>query len=111
MKRTVLASFTDVLLLPVTIVPRTVGVVGAALTTGGSAAVQGISMLNPQRWASQNTMPSGREGYSNSFGDDKEDAAMFEIGEEEDEEVTTNVPQEKSALIYVFSSLVRLTRP
>ncbi|OSX58161.1 hypothetical protein POSPLADRAFT_1185030 [Postia placenta MAD-698-R-SB12] len=53
-KRNVLASFTDVLLLPVTIVPRTVGnvgkAVGAAFNTGSNAAVQGISMLNPQRW-------------------------------------------------------------
>ena len=33
-------------------VSRTVGVVGEALITGGSesAAVQGISVLNPQRW-------------------------------------------------------------
>jgi recyclin-1 len=49
-KRNVLTSFANVLLLPVTIVPRTVNAVGGALITGGSAAVQGISMLNPQRW-------------------------------------------------------------
>ena len=49
LKRNVLASFTSLLLLPVTIVPRTVGAVGGALMTGGSAAVQGIAMLNPQR--------------------------------------------------------------
>ena len=46
-----MASFADVLLLPVTIVPRTVGAVGAALTASGTAAVQGIAMLNRQRWA------------------------------------------------------------
>jgi len=39
-KRNLLASFTDVLLLLVTIVPRTVGAIGAALTTGGSAAAR-----------------------------------------------------------------------
>ncbi|KAJ2925297.1 hypothetical protein H1R20_g11764, partial [Candolleomyces eurysporus] len=49
-KRNVLGAFTNLLLLPVTIVPRTVGAVGGALMTGGSAAVQGISMLNPARW-------------------------------------------------------------
>ncbi|KAG6873642.1 hypothetical protein C0995_013148 [Termitomyces sp. Mi166 len=49
-KRNVLASFTSVLLLPVTIVPRTVGAVGGAIVSGGTAAVQGIAMLNPTRW-------------------------------------------------------------
>jgi hypothetical protein len=48
-KRNVLASFKDVLLLPVTIVPLTVN----ALVTGGTQAVNGLSMLNPQRWANQ----------------------------------------------------------
>ena len=42
-KRSVLSSFTDVLLLPVTIVPRTVG--GAAQRVGG-AAVQGIATVS-----------------------------------------------------------------
>ncbi|CAL1709404.1 unnamed protein product [Somion occarium] len=84
-KRTVLASFTDVLLLPVTIVPRTVGHVGkavnAAFTTGSSAAVQGISMLNPQRWGA----PSARDGYIQDF--EKGNAGMlFEIGGDEDDE-------------------------
>jgi recyclin-1 len=64
MKRNLLASFTDVLLLPVTIVPRTVGAaVGAAFTTGGTAAAQGIAMLNPQRWAGTGGM-SSESGYS-----------------------------------------------
>ncbi|GLB38835.1 putative exocyst complex component Sec10 [Lyophyllum shimeji] len=49
-KRNVLASFTSVLLLPVTIVPRTVGAVGGAIVSGGTAAAQGIAMLNPARW-------------------------------------------------------------
>ena len=95
MKRTVLASFTDVLLLPVTIVPRTVGAVGAVLTTGGNAAVQGISMLNPQRWASQSN-GTGNEGYSKNFANDKEDdATVFEIGDEDEEENTFNGMEEK----------------
>ena len=92
-KRNVLASFTDVLLLPVTIVPRTVGAVGAALTQGGTAAAQGIAMLNPQRWVSQASATSGPNGsmgrtasYSRDF--EKNDTEMvFEVGDDADEEV------------------------
>ncbi|KAI0759399.1 exocyst complex component Sec10-like protein [Trametes elegans] len=106
-KRTVLASFTDVLLLPVTIVPRTVGkAVGAALTTGGSAAVQGISMLNPQRWGGTGTSgngsaggggggfpfarmsswsANGKDGYVRDF-EKGGDGMLFDIGADEDEE-------------------------
>ncbi|KAH9847985.1 exocyst complex component Sec10-domain-containing protein [Lenzites betulinus] len=101
-KRTVLASFTDVLLLPVTIVPRTVGkAVGAALTTGGSAAVQGIAMLNPQRWGGTGAVGQGpfpfarmgswnagaKDGYVRDF-EKGGDEALFDVGgDEEDEEV------------------------
>lgn len=83
-KRNVLASFTDVLLLPVTIVPKTVemtvGAMGAAAGAAGSAAVQGLQMLNPQRWAGNNAIP---DGYSQRFdaGD-----TLFEIGDEDDED-------------------------
>lgn len=84
-KRNVLASFTDVLLLPVTIVPKTVemtvGVMGAAAGAAGSAAVQGLQMLNPQRWAGNNTIP---EGYSQRF--DAGGDTLFEIGGEDDED-------------------------
>ncbi|KAH9892414.1 hypothetical protein C8Q73DRAFT_791473 [Cubamyces lactineus] len=69
-KRTVLASFTDVLLFPVTIVPRTVGkAVRAAITTGSSTAVQGIATLNPQRWSATG-VSSGTSagGFSSSGG-------------------------------------------
>lgn len=86
-KRTVLASFTDVLLLPVTIVPRTVGAVGAVLQTGGSAAVQGIAMLNPQRWVGSgltNSNGGAGQGYSRKFGDDGE--MIFEVGADEDDD-------------------------
>lgn len=48
-----LAGFKDVLLLPVTIVPRTVTFGVNAIVTGGAQAVNGLAMLNPQRWASQ----------------------------------------------------------
>ena len=84
-----LASFTDVLLLPVTIVPRTTVAVGkafgAALTTGGNAAVQGIAMLNPQRWGATNTNNNNvHEGYMdfNNGGD----AMLFDVGADDDEE-------------------------
>lgn len=46
-----MAGFKDVLLLPVTIVPRTVTFGVNAIVSGGSSAVNGLSMLNPQKWA------------------------------------------------------------
>ncbi|KAL0959476.1 hypothetical protein HGRIS_011186 [Hohenbuehelia grisea] len=77
-KRNVLPS---VLLLPVTIVPRTVG---AVLTTGGSAAAQGIAMLNPQRWGG-GAAPNG-SGYARQVGQlDKNAGMLFEIGDDDDE--------------------------
>ncbi|KAF8686394.1 Exocyst complex component Sec10 [Rhizoctonia solani] len=76
-KRTVLTSFTNVLLLPVTIVPR----VGEQI---GSAAVTGLGMLNPQRWSGNSRVdPSG--AYRTPVGERDGDGGMlFEI-EEEDE--------------------------
>ncbi|ORX40515.1 exocyst complex component Sec10-domain-containing protein [Kockovaella imperatae] len=50
-KKNVLAGFRDVLLLPVTIVPRTVTYGVHAIVSGGSHAVNGLSMLNPQKWS------------------------------------------------------------
>ncbi|RDB30695.1 Recyclin-1 [Hypsizygus marmoreus] len=100
-KRNVLASFTSVLLLPVTIVPRTVGAVGEALMTGGSAAVQGIAMLNPVRWGGGAAVRPSRGGVSkDGWGvgggggggsvyrgaDEKEGSTLFEVGQDEDEE-------------------------
>jgi recyclin-1 len=92
-KRNVLASFTDVLLLPVTIVPRTTMAVGkafgAALTTGGTAAAQGISMLNPQRWGASALQRGGQTDVQSGYIDFEkgQDAAMvFDIGEDEDED-------------------------
>lgn len=52
-KRNVLAGFKDVLLLPVTIVPRTVTFGVNAIVAGGNQAVNGLSMLNPQKWGGQ----------------------------------------------------------
>lgn len=83
-KRNVLASFTNVLLLPVTIVPRTVGAVGAALTTGGTAAVQGITMLNPQRWGGGSGGGISM-GYSRDLGnDDTGGGTLLEVGDGKD---------------------------
>ncbi|KAL5639525.1 hypothetical protein ACGC1H_006226 [Rhizoctonia solani] len=76
-KRTVLTSFTNILLLPVTIVPR----VGEQI---GSAAVTGFGMLNPQRWSqSSRTDPSG--SYRTPVGErDGDGGLLFEIEEEDD---------------------------
>ena len=90
-KRNVLASFTNLLLLPVTIVPRTVGVVGEALITGGSAAVQGISMLNPQRWGPGGS--NGRNSYSTHL--EKDGRTLFEADEDDEDEVKRKVVAQK----------------
>lgn len=93
-KRTVLASFTDLMLLPVTIVPRGVSAVGAMVQTGGSAAVQGISMLNPGRWIGTNGATSSGGGEYESAKNMKgavveKDTVVFttvgEDGEDEDD--------------------------
>ncbi|KAG2131018.1 exocyst complex component Sec10-like protein [Suillus clintonianus] len=86
MKRTVLASFTNVLLLPVTIVPRTVGAgvvavggaVGGAVGAVGTGMVQGIAMLNPQRWVGGTGSVNNAKEYA-SFGGAEGEAAIFEI--------------------------------
>ncbi|KAI0701854.1 exocyst complex component Sec10-like protein [Cytidiella melzeri] len=93
-KRNVLASFTDVLLLPVTIVPRTTMAVGkafgAALTTGGTAAAQGISMLNPQRWGASAVQRVGHtDGSRNGYVDFEKGQKVFDIGDDEDEDDET----------------------
>ncbi|CCM05375.1 uncharacterized protein FIBRA_07591 [Fibroporia radiculosa] len=123
-KRTVLASFADVLLLPVAIVPRTFGkAVGAAFTTGSTAAVQGISMLNPQRWGgngmngiSHSSRGFGRLGvqaedenekswYSQKFSKGG-DETIFEIGdlEADSEDGEKNTPSERSFVPSTVSS-------
>ncbi|KAL4253675.1 Exocyst complex component Sec10-like protein [Abortiporus biennis] len=104
-KRNVLASFTNVLLLPVTIVPRTVGkAVGAAFTTGSNAAVQGIAMLNPQRWGAPS---SSRNGYVQDFNQDAQDT-LFEVGE--DEETNTHEKHISKASVASFSATTTPTR-
>ena len=61
-------SFTNLLLLPVTIVPRTVNAVGGAFIAGGSAAVQGIAMLNPARWGASDPAASRPGENKKDFG-------------------------------------------
>jgi len=58
-----------------------VNAVGGALITGGSAAVQGISMLNPQKWASGT--PEGV--YSRNF-DSEGGGMLFEVDVETENE-------------------------
>jgi recyclin-1 len=79
-KRNVLASFTSVLLMPVTIVPRAVG---GVLMTGGNAAVQGIAMLNPQRWGGSGAVGNG---YSRNLELEKGNGVMLFDGEEDEDE-------------------------
>lgn len=91
-KRNFIASFTDVLLLPVTIVPYTVTAVAGGVKSGASAAASGISMLNPQRWGGNSGAGSGgRAGTGNGYGVAGDDysggAALFEVGDDEDEDV------------------------
>ncbi|KAG9086729.1 F-box protein: endocytic membrane traffic, recycling ReCYcling 1, partial [Ceratobasidium sp. 370] len=79
-KRNVLSSFTSVLLLPVTIVPR----MGEQI---GSAAVTGFGMLNPQRWTTAgSTRAVGNNGYRTpAMEKDVDGGLLFEIQEEDDE--------------------------
>ena len=65
---------------------------GAALTTGGNAAVQGIAMLNPQRWGGSGTQWGGgnqnnneRDGYVD-FEKSQNGAMVFDIGDDEEED-------------------------
>ncbi|KAJ7695956.1 f-box protein pof6 [Mycena rosella] len=93
-KRNVLASFTSVLLLPVTIVPRAVG---GALMTGGNAAVQGIAMLNPQRWGG-NSVAAGN-GYTRNLELEKGPGTMlFDGDDEEDEKAPPSISSASSSV-------------
>ena len=70
--------------------------------TGGSAAVQGIAMLNPQRWGGSSSSGAGA-GYSRNL--EKENGMLFEVGEEEGDYVPTmkpSVPDKSSGFILPF---------
>ncbi|KAJ7935423.1 exocyst complex component Sec10-domain-containing protein [Mycena leptocephala] len=98
-KRNVLASFTSVLLMPVTIVPRAVG---GVLMTGGNAAVQGIAMLNPQRWGGGNAALGN--GYSRKLELEKGMGNMLFEDEEDDkisEKVTPSISSASSSVTHL----------
>ena len=108
MKRNVLNSFGNVLMLPVTIIPKAVGAVGTVAVTGVQAigsgvvtgvqavgsgvanvgsvavggAVNGISMLNPSKWGGPPKVEEGytRQGESGAVVWSEE---MFNEGDEE----------------------------
>jgi hypothetical protein len=92
-KRNVLSSFKDALLLPVTIIPRTAVYV---VTAGSTAAVSGFSMLNPNKWTGSGTVtPAAASAVATGSGayiksSEKVDNAMvFELGDDDDEALTT----------------------
>lgn len=97
-KRSVLTGFKDVLLLPVTVVPRTaVNVGGAVFRTAG----KGVSHLNPLRWqgsaateASPNesgsaASPSGENGYID-FSNGGLDVGHYSSEDDDDEPGDSN---------------------
>ncbi|EDR10470.1 uncharacterized protein LACBIDRAFT_248167 [Laccaria bicolor S238N-H82] len=98
-KRNVLASFTNLLLLPVTIVPRAVGGVG-----------QGIAMLNPQRWGSGGAAPAGNVTNGGGGGYSK---TLFNVdeAEEEEEEHVHDAPNPLSPSITSPTPLVSASQP
>jgi recyclin-1 len=63
--------------------------VGGALITGGTAAVQGISMLNPQRWGGNSTTPSSNQSTAN-LETLKDNDSLFEVGEDDENEDFVN---------------------
>ncbi len=80
-KRNVLAGFRDVLLLPVTIVPLTVNYGVHAITAGGKEVVNGLSMLNPQRWTNQSSAAKAANGQV--AGEAAAQQAKLETGQTE----------------------------
>ncbi|WWC91812.1 uncharacterized protein L201_006759 [Kwoniella dendrophila CBS 6074] len=104
-KRNVLAGFKDALLLPVTIVPRTVTFATNAIVTGSTQAVSGLAMLNPQKWTGSNgkivkkeeeggdvvfEVPDSAEIKEKSQIDDDEDEVINEKSDDIDELPTSN---------------------
>ncbi|KAG8999124.1 F-box protein: endocytic membrane traffic, recycling ReCYcling 1 [Tulasnella sp. JGI-2019a] len=114
-KRNVLASFTDVLLLPVTIVPRTMGAVVGGARVGANAAVNGISMLNPQRWGSMSGAGAGGRPPGPGYGvaGDQEyegGAALFELQDDDDDE-DKEVGEQKRQSLSMHGNSSALARP
>lgn len=66
------------------------GAVAEGARTGASAAVTGISMLNPQRWGGVGGLSSGgraapQPGYGVAGDDYSGGASIFELGDDEDD--------------------------
>jgi recyclin-1 len=87
-KRNVLAGFKDVLLLPVTIVPRTVTFGVNAIVTGGTQAVNGLAMLNPQKW-------TGSTDTRGQLVKQEDGGVVFEIPSAEDEDEKEKAKEEQ----------------
>jgi recyclin-1 len=78
--------------MPVTIVPRAVG---GAIISGGTAAAQGIAMLNPQRWAGSASNPTLRNGKW-------EDSTVFEAPDDVVNEASIEQSRSESAFNFLF---------
>jgi recyclin-1 len=79
-KRNVLASFTNVLLLPVTIVPRAITTGVGAITTGVGAMSAGV--LRSTAATSGRATPAG---YTQDF-DQGGNGILFELGHDDDQD-------------------------
>lgn len=94
MKRNVLAGFKDVLLLPVTIVPRTVSFGVNVLVAGSNTAVSGLSMLNPQKWAGNTGARVIKEGNQEVVFDIPAEIQEVKEKEELDEKRASITPSD-----------------
>lgn len=61
--------------------------------------MQGIAMLNPQRWGA----PATRNGYVQDFEGQEGDGTLFEIGTDEEETGSADVIQKDMRCVYSFS--------
>ncbi|WRT70136.1 uncharacterized protein IL334_007130 [Kwoniella shivajii] len=84
-KRNVLAGFRDALLLPVTIVPRTVTFATNAIVTGSTQAVSGLAMLNPQKWTGNNGKIVKKDESNGDIVLEVPDSSEIQEEEKEDE--------------------------
>ena len=95
LKSNVLSTFTNLLLIPVSVVPRTV-------ETVSGAAVHGIAMLDPWRWGGDGEVNGGitREGYTK--GTDAADVVLWE--DEENLEASSEQGDESAAPVTTSTS-------
>ncbi|WVO18527.1 hypothetical protein L204_106246 [Cryptococcus depauperatus] len=118
-KRNVLASFKDALLLPVTIVPRTVTFGVNAIVTGGSQAVSGLAMLNPGKWTGrgQVVQKKNEEGIVFEIEDMSENSEKAIASESDEKEKASvddfnqNPPSQTNDSEVSSQSMLRATPP